>query len=123
MRRKRSPSEGTPAHRQLFLQRLDEMIDMRHSLVRLAGFMPWDAIANNLAIEWSAAPIGPGRPAMPLRLMVGLLYFTKRMCNRDVAPTRIFMGLDFETLFRRTSVSCSPAQRQLATLLYSGAGS
>jgi hypothetical protein len=50
MRRKRSPSENPQPPRQLFLQKLDEMIVMRHPLVRLAGVMPWHVIAANLKL-------------------------------------------------------------------------
>ncbi len=113
MRRKRSPCEGTPAHRQLFLQRLDEMIDMRHSLVRLAGLMPWDTIANNLAIEWSAAPIGPGRPAMPLRLMVGLLYLKNAFNLSDEAVCERWLENPYYQyfcgeVFFQTRMPCDP---------------
>jgi IS5 family transposase len=113
MRRKRSPSEGTPAHRQLFLQRLEEMIDMRHSLVRLAGLIPWDPIANNLAIEWSAPPTAAGRPAMPLRLMVGLLYLKNAFNLSDEAVCERWLeNLCYQwfcgKFFFQTRIPCDP---------------
>jgi IS5 family transposase len=52
----------------MFRNRLDNMIDMRHELVRLAGLMDWkrfDEAFGGLYAE-------KGRPGLPTRLMVGL---------------------------------------------------
>lgn len=52
----------------MFRNRLDNMIDMRHELVRLAGLIDWrrfDDAFGGLCAE-------KGRPGMPTRLMVGL---------------------------------------------------
>lgn len=80
-----------------FRARLDAMIDLRHPLAVLATRMPWSQIESNLApvfehrdragrvIEGSdlygptmtvaSAGISPaGRPRLPIRLMVALLY-------------------------------------------------
>ena len=80
-----------------FRARLDSMIDMRHPLVVLATRMPWAEIEASLApvlahkdrsgrVVQDADLFGPtaqlagaglsnaGRPRLPLRLMVALLY-------------------------------------------------
>lgn len=54
----------------LFRERLDAIIDMRHGLVRLAGLMPWSDFDESFGKFFKAT----GRPAKPTRLMVGLHY-------------------------------------------------
>jgi IS5 family transposase len=53
----------------LFRARLDQIIDMRHELVRLAGAIDWDWIDGELAERFS----DHGRPGTETRFMVGLL--------------------------------------------------
>ena len=53
----------------LFRARLDQIINMKHELVQLAGALDW---------EWLDAEIAPlfsdqGRPGTPTRFMIGLL--------------------------------------------------
>jgi transposase, IS5 family len=80
-----------------FRSRLDQMIDLRHPLAVLAGKMPWEQIEQALAPVFEhkdrqgrqlfseglfgpnvkLAGVGPsnaGRPRLPTRLMVSLLY-------------------------------------------------
>lgn len=58
----------------LFCNRLDAQIDLRHSLGKLAAVMPWEAMAQRLSKVLPASPSAGGRPALSLRLMCGLLY-------------------------------------------------
>ncbi|MFQ5620122.1 MAG: transposase, partial [Rhodospirillales bacterium] len=53
----------------LFRSRLDQIIDMRHELVRLADAIDWAWIDGELAGRFSPE----GRPATETRFMVGLL--------------------------------------------------
>jgi IS5 family transposase len=80
-----------------FRARLDQMIDLRHPLVVLAGRIPWGQIETALApafarksrtgqampgsdlfgttLEIAGAGVSPaGRPRLPIRLMAALLY-------------------------------------------------
>ena len=80
-----------------FRNRLDQMIDLRHPLAVLANRMPWQEIEASLAQRWARQVkagkkiedldlFGPvsavagggvsnaGRPRLPTRLMVALLY-------------------------------------------------
>lgn len=52
----------------LFRQRLENLIDMRHELVRLAHRIDWARLEETLASCYADF----GRPAHPVRLMVGL---------------------------------------------------
>ena len=61
------PGRATP---DLFRERLDAIIDMRHGLVRLADLMPWSDFDESFGKFFD--PIG--RPGKPTRLMVGLHY-------------------------------------------------
>jgi len=54
----------------LYRHRLDNMLDQRHELFRLAGLMPWASFDD--AFGRFYRPLG--RPAKPTRLMVGLSY-------------------------------------------------
>ncbi|MDX1607412.1 MAG: IS5 family transposase [Candidatus Competibacterales bacterium] len=53
----------------LFRARLDQIIDMKHELVRLADSIDWEWIDTELADRFSDS----GRPATETRFMVGLL--------------------------------------------------
>jgi IS5 family transposase len=76
MRRRSTPAEGPEAHTdsELFRSRLDNLIDLRHPLARLAERMPWAELETALADTLPPTAVGGGRPALPVRLMAGLLY-------------------------------------------------
>lgn len=65
------PSSGPSRDKSdLFRERLDALLNMRHPLVRLSGFMPWARFDE--AFDRFYRPVG--RPAKPTRLMVALHY-------------------------------------------------
>ena len=65
------PSKGeSVGSDDLFRSRLDQIINMRHELVRLSVEIDWDWIDAELADLFSDA----GRPAVPTRFMVGLFF-------------------------------------------------
>ena len=84
----------------LFRARLDQIINMKHELVQLAGAIDW---------EWLDAEVAPlfsdkGRPASPARFMIGLLLlkhiFTlsdEQVCERWVYDPyfQYFTGEEF----------------------------
>ena len=75
MRHKPAACEGPEGRSDdLFRARLDQMIGNEHPLVKLAEKMPWEAIAERLSGVLPPEPAGAGRPALPMRLVVGLLY-------------------------------------------------
>lgn len=110
-----------------FRSRIDQMIDLRHPLSILASRMPWQdieaSLAHNFARKVKAGKkvediglFGPevkvvgggvskaGRPRLPLRLMVSLLYLKhafdesdEGVCERwSETPTwQYFSGLDY----------------------------
>lgn len=53
----------------LFRSRLDQIIDMRHELVRLAQTISWGFLEERCGAVYSD---GPGMPPLPTRLMAGL---------------------------------------------------
>ncbi len=61
----------------LFRSRLDQMINMRHELPRLAGLIDWPLIETKLGDMYTDAP---GQPPLPTRLMAGLALL-KHMHN------------------------------------------
>jgi IS5 family transposase len=65
------PHQRTAKTPDMFRPRLDEQINMKHALVRLAGLMDWELIERHFAGHFTS---GRGRPALPPRLVAGLLY-------------------------------------------------
>ena len=53
----------------LILQRLDRMLDQRQALYRLSHVFDWEGIEKDFEGLYAER----GRPAKPIRLMVGLL--------------------------------------------------
>ena len=71
------PREQSRGQDDLFRSRLDQIIDMKHELVRLGGLIDWDLIGRKLGEVYSDAP---GQPPLPTRLMAGLAIL-KHMHN------------------------------------------
>ena len=86
----------------LFRARLENLVDPRHALVRLARLIDW----RRFEAEFEALYTDGGRPGLPARLMVGL-HLLKHMdglsdeavCARylDSPYVQLFCG---ETLFQ-----------------------
>jgi len=51
--------------------KLDDILDKRHALYQLANRLNWDSLERELGLYYSE---GPGRPEIPLRVVVGLHY-------------------------------------------------
>ena len=66
MRPKKHKTTGSD---DLFRARLDQIIDMKHELVQLAGKVDWDWIDGEIAPLYSEN----GRPGIETRFMIGLL--------------------------------------------------
>jgi transposase, IS5 family len=56
----------------LFRVRLENLVDLRHPLVRLVGLIDW----GRFEAEFGALYTDGGRPGLPTRLMVGLHLLT-----------------------------------------------
>ena len=54
-----------------FRTELINLVDQRHSLVKLAGTIDWNAAAERFGALYA---IGAGRPGVVIRLMAGLHY-------------------------------------------------
>ena len=64
------PKPTLPSSGDLYRSRLDQILDPRHALFRLAALIDWDRFDEEFGRFYR--PLG--RPAKPTRLMVGLLY-------------------------------------------------
>jgi IS5 family transposase len=60
----------------MFRCRLDNIINMRHELVQLAGAVDWNFLESRIVPHYSSE----GRPGIPVRLIVGL-HILKQMYN------------------------------------------
>ena len=66
----------------LFRLRLDQILNQRHALYKLASQIEWNAAEEQFGILYSEA----GRPGIPIRLMVGLHYLkhTYNLADEEV---------------------------------------
>ena len=96
----------------LFRARLDQILNMRHELVRLARAIDWAALEERFGAVYAH---GPGMPPLPTRLMAGLTILKhsfslsdEELCLRWVenrsAGNR---GSIDDFLFRLTSSICA----------------
>ncbi|SMR00841.1 hypothetical protein PD885_03620 [Xanthomonas fragariae] len=70
---------------ELFRSRPENQIDLRHPLSQLSQRMPWAALEQALWPHFPATAAAGGRPALPVRLMAGLLYLKHAYDLRAVA--------------------------------------
>lgn len=75
----------------LFRPRLDEQINMKHPLVRLAGLIDWEEIHRTFAGHFTS---GRGRPALSPRLVAGLLYLQHAFASSviSICNARSWLG-------------------------------
>ena len=76
------PKPSQPQSGELFRPRLDEQLNMKHPLVRLATLIDWAEIERTFAVSFTC---GRGRPALPVRLVAGLLYLQHTFDASDEA--------------------------------------
>ncbi|MCW3662522.1 IS5 family transposase [Burkholderia cenocepacia] len=76
------PKPSQPESGELFRPRLDEQINMKHPLVKLAALIDWPEIERTFAVSFTSAR---GRPALPPRLIAGLLYLQHTFDASDEA--------------------------------------
>lgn len=62
-----------------FRMRLEQILDQRHALYRLAGKIDWAAVEERFGALYSEE----GRPGIPIRLMVGLHYLKHAFNESD----------------------------------------
>jgi IS5 family transposase len=77
-----APKPSSPRTDALFINRLDELINLKHPLVRLAGLIDWSEIERTFAVSFTSRR---GRPALPPRLVAGLLYLQHTFDASDEA--------------------------------------
>ena len=76
------PKPPMPVAAELFRFRLDAQINLRHPLVRLASLIDWAEIERTFGASFTSSR---GRPALPPRLVAGLLYLQHTFDASDEA--------------------------------------
>jgi IS5 family transposase len=69
-------------HKDLFRPALDQIIDMDHPLVRLAGEIDWGFLEKRFGAVYGP---GPGQPPLPTRLVAGLFILKHTYALSDEA--------------------------------------
>jgi hypothetical protein len=74
----------------LFRSRLDQIIDMKHGLVKLARAIDWRFLEERFGAVYTDKP---GQPPLPTRLMAGLaarrdMYFIRRCFHLTIGSTK-----------------------------------
>lgn len=82
------PKPHVPQTSELFLQPLEEQLNLRHPLIQLAGLIDWEAIDHLASASFASKR---GRPAVRPRLIAGLLYLqhTYDLSDEEVVWTWI----------------------------------
>ena len=85
MRPRKPGKSGTD---DLFRSRLDQIIDMRHELVRLADTIDWEWLDSEIAETFA----DDGRPGTESRFMIGLLLLKHiyRLSDEDVCERWVY---------------------------------
>lgn len=97
----------------MFRNRLDNMIDMRHELVRLTGLIEWKRFEEAFGTLYAEK----GRPGLPTRLMVGLhlLKHTRGISDDQVCAQWIENAYFQTKLARKHGVGLRQSYLRLAT--------
>ena len=90
------PKPSQPQSGELFRPRLDEQLNMKHPLVRLAALIDWAEIERSFAVSFIS---GRGRPALPPRLVAGLLYLQHTFDASDEAVVNTWVENPYWQLF------------------------
>ena len=76
------PKPLLPKTEELFRPRLDELLKMSHPLIRLSHLIPWQVIERHFSTHFVSTR---GRPALPPRMIAGLLYLQHANAASDEA--------------------------------------
>ena len=95
----------------LFRSRLDQIIDMKHALVKLARAIDWRFLEERFGAVYTD---GPGRPPLPTRLMAGLAILKHTYdLSDEVLCERWVENPYFQYLLRRGVLPARAALRPL----------
>ncbi|AKN95091.1 transposase [Xanthomonas oryzae pv. oryzicola] len=113
MRTRRSAAEQLHAD-ELFRSRLENQIDLRHPLVQLSHRLPWSALEQVLSPRLPATTSTGGRPALPVRLIAGLLYLKHAYDLSDEAVCERWLENPYWQFFTgevvfQTCLPCDPS--------------
>ena len=82
------PKPAAPQTDALFINPLDELINLKHPPVRLAGLIDWSEIERTFAVSFTS---GRGCSALSKRLVTGLLYLQHTFDASDEAAVNTWM--------------------------------
>jgi hypothetical protein len=86
----------------LFRSRLDQIIDGKHALVKLARTIDWGFLEEKFGAVYKD---GAGQPPLPTRLMAGLAILKPSWARAVCSPARVKRG--FSTADDSTMGICS----------------
>ena len=104
----RPKKHKTTGSNDLFRARLDQIINLKHELVQLAGKIDWDWIDGEIAPLYSEN----GRPGIETRFMIGLLFLKhiygcpmkeRASAGSTILISSILLAKSFSSMRSRTS--------------------
>ena len=114
------PQPSSPQTDALFINRLNELINLQHPLVRLSGLIDWAEIERTFAVSFTS---GRGRPALPPRLVAGLLYLQHTFNASDEAVVNTWIENPYWQYARTTTALPRAWPRRLAATRTPGSSS
>lgn len=95
----------------LFRARLDQIINMKHELVQLAGKIDWDWIDGEIAPLYSEN----GRPGIETRFMIGLLLLKHIYSLSDEGGASVGSTTRISSTSPAKSSSSTPSRTSVRT--------
>ena len=92
------PLPSNPTSSELFRQPLMEMLKPTHPLVKLADVIDWPTIEQSFGAHFASTR---GRPALPPRLIAGLLYLQHAYDCSDEAVVNTSIENPYFQFFNR----------------------
>src|SRR5262249_2060455 len=85
---------GETSEQDLFHSRLDQIIEMKHALMKLARTVDWGFLEQTFGAVYTDKP---GQPPLPTRLMAGLAILIPEICRSMSRMTRQATPTTFPT--------------------------
>ena len=112
------PKSHTNHQEDLFKSRLSNQLNPKHELFQLSGLIPWDELETEFATIFDDKK-AVGRPASPVRLIVGLLLLQHMHNLSDERVVRMWVETPTGNIFV-AMITCNGSSQLIHHLLLVG---